>query len=579
MSDKQFVTYKEFGAVGDGVTNDFFKIKAAHDYANLHGIPVVAGDGCYYISDTVVDGAPVTIAIRTDVDFGEARFIIDDTDLSYSDRRSKFPIFTVESEYEKLTLTDEETLSRLYGIGEGTKKLDLELGYPALVIPYNENHAVYNRYGASYAARGGQKSPTREILLIDKDGSIDDSTPFMFNYDTVTKLEIIRIDVKPLTLKGGVFVTRSSRFNIFPVNEATGERDVLYGYFERGIIVKRSYTVLDGLSHYIEGEINVREEKELGIGGPCYHGFFSATTANEVTFKNCVMTGRRCYRRPKGGTGGTYDFSASFINKILLVNCTQSNFYVDTMTGVAPTADAKPENIVLSMAASAVTGTQMCWGIGGTNFCKNMEYHGCKLSRFDAHQGLLNGKIIDSTITFMALTGKGNLILENTHWISPGPGAVNNCMLYLRNDYGATWDGTISLKNCKATVFDGECYLVQHSFINWDYGYSCHFPNILVDNLTLVGRDAGYEISFTSEWKSMGQEPNMHLSETLNVPYKDPDTGEESSKNVNPIVPPEFITIVNNEGGYKYLMTNDLPFFKNTKIDGVTLVEKNERKI
>ena len=133
---KTAVTYEDFGAVGDGVTNDFFKIKAAHDYANLHGIPVVAGDGCYYISDTVVDGAPVTIAIRTDVDFGEARFIIDDTDLSYSDRRSKFPIFTVESEYEKITLTDEETLSRLYGIGEGTKKLDLALGYPALVIPY-----------------------------------------------------------------------------------------------------------------------------------------------------------------------------------------------------------------------------------------------------------------------------------------------------------------------------------------------------------------------------------------------------------------------------------------------------------
>ena len=40
MSEKNFVKYLEFGAVGDGVTNDFAAIKRAHDYANENNIPV-----------------------------------------------------------------------------------------------------------------------------------------------------------------------------------------------------------------------------------------------------------------------------------------------------------------------------------------------------------------------------------------------------------------------------------------------------------------------------------------------------------------------------------------------------------
>ena len=40
MDENRFVTYLEFGAVGDGKTNDFAAIKRAHDYANENNIPV-----------------------------------------------------------------------------------------------------------------------------------------------------------------------------------------------------------------------------------------------------------------------------------------------------------------------------------------------------------------------------------------------------------------------------------------------------------------------------------------------------------------------------------------------------------
>ena len=38
--DKKFVYYSDFGAVGDGVTNDFEAIREAHIYANENHLPV-----------------------------------------------------------------------------------------------------------------------------------------------------------------------------------------------------------------------------------------------------------------------------------------------------------------------------------------------------------------------------------------------------------------------------------------------------------------------------------------------------------------------------------------------------------
>ena len=57
MSDKKYVTYEEFGAKGDGVSDDFFAMKAAHDYANENGLAVKANDSAtYYIHETRLNG-------------------------------------------------------------------------------------------------------------------------------------------------------------------------------------------------------------------------------------------------------------------------------------------------------------------------------------------------------------------------------------------------------------------------------------------------------------------------------------------------------------------------------------------
>ena len=34
QNESTYVRYEDFGAVGDGITNDFFAMKRAHNYAN-----------------------------------------------------------------------------------------------------------------------------------------------------------------------------------------------------------------------------------------------------------------------------------------------------------------------------------------------------------------------------------------------------------------------------------------------------------------------------------------------------------------------------------------------------------------
>ena len=83
MSDKKYVTYEDFGAVGDGVADDFAAIYRAHEYANENHLPVRAkDDATYYIKRPIVDGEIKEIIVKTPTNWGEAHFVIDDREIS-----------------------------------------------------------------------------------------------------------------------------------------------------------------------------------------------------------------------------------------------------------------------------------------------------------------------------------------------------------------------------------------------------------------------------------------------------------------------------------------------------------------
>ena len=71
------VRYSDFGAKGDGKTDDIDAIAATHAFANQHGLLVKADEGATYY----IGGKERTAVIRTDTDFGTAAFIIDDTEV------------------------------------------------------------------------------------------------------------------------------------------------------------------------------------------------------------------------------------------------------------------------------------------------------------------------------------------------------------------------------------------------------------------------------------------------------------------------------------------------------------------
>jgi len=624
------IRYDDFGALGDGRTDDFEAILRAHELANISGQTVMATPGkTYYIKNTRVGGAVRTVPVKTDVVWTGAKFIIDDTEVSVHRADKGYgmggAIFTVTSDYPKKTIYDSAVLLEIAeaGINRNTEYIELgdEFDYPALIIPYNSSHKVYRRRGyTSYAG-----SSMHEVILIDKNGRVSSDTPIMHDYTKLDYIEVYRTDLTPITVEGGEFTTLASRVNCITEKE-NGKRDTLSGYFNRGLNVSRSYTTVKDVKHYIEGEFTLDEQLDedgnIVAVGACYRGFFVASNATDVTFEDCVLTGRRCYPRPQGGTGGTYDFSGAAVNNIVLKNCIQSNFWVNVTDNVISAADEKDVNALPSMASppgviavrdSGSRGSfRMHWGIGGTNFCKNMVYDGCTLSRYDAHEGLYNGKIKDSTVNCISLTGNGLFEVENLRYFAEGTGYGQNVLFILRSDYGYTWEGDIVADGVEANVYTGDgvnIYILQHGYSNWYYGYNSVFPNIELKNLMLYDIKTeellprGTEIhltkvaggskmhlltSHTEAYYSVedkdgdgfvdepvfdinldgvvdpprdtdgnGEDKNTSISYTDIVESgEDYDSGVPSGTyvNFNRVRPPEYIKITDNPGGYVYVM-------------------------
>ena len=74
-----YVTYKQFGAKGDGKTNDYAAIVATHEYANANNKKVKADAGAVYYVDKMDPKNPKGAIIKTDTDWTGAEFIIDDS--------------------------------------------------------------------------------------------------------------------------------------------------------------------------------------------------------------------------------------------------------------------------------------------------------------------------------------------------------------------------------------------------------------------------------------------------------------------------------------------------------------------
>ena len=179
---------------------------------------------------------------------------------------------------------------------------------------------------------------------------------------------------------------------------------------------------------------------------------------------------------------GTYDLGPSDCNRLYMIRVVQSNFFEED--GVTTTK----------------IGAGGFWGIMGSNRCKNLTYEECTLSRFDAHQGTYNAKILNSNVGAITIIGGGTFELIGSKVYTQG-----SSLITLREDYGSTWNGDMFIKDTEMVMpasFSGNAVSILNAFWNeselnspgdkslcdgkHDFGYDCYMPkSVVLDNFTV----------------------------------------------------------------------------------------------
>jgi hypothetical protein len=420
--DSKVVYYSEYGAVGDGVTDDFDAIIKAHDAANKVGVKVRADAGATYY----IGGADKTAQIQTDTDWGDARFIIDDTNVENREAQ----IFNVSSKLPSIQITTVKTLEK------NQKNLDLTLPYNSFVIVTDNTTKRYIRQGIN----PDNGSDQTDVFVVDKNGKVDMKTPIIWDFNNITSMTAYPIDEKKLTVRGGYFTT------------VANQAESRYTYYARGIAITRSNVVIDGLCHVITGE--------LDHGAP-YRGFIMILNCSGGVIQNCKPSGHKTYVTIGDAnvpvSMGSYDVEVSRSAHVTFENCKQINDIHDVSL----------------------------WGIFASNYSKNITFDRVEFSRFDAHMGVTNATIRNSVLGHhgISITGGGVFLVENTK-------VCGTNFILLRGDYGSTFNGEFIIRNCEyvprngapsdAIVVNGY-YSGQH-----DFGYTCYMPEkITIDGLVI----------------------------------------------------------------------------------------------
>jgi len=431
----EFVTYEDFGAVGDGCADDFEAIKKAHEYANLHNLPVKTNAETIYFIGSKLDPA----VIMTDTDWGDSKFVIDDCGAVHDISADIFEIVSRKSEIH--------LLANAYKLGQ--EKLDFKsdelLRGDVFVVAENEKVKNFKRVGLNESDGATQT----DCFIMDQEGKL--LTPLIWDFESFSKLIAYPIDEEKLTVQGGYFTTIAN------------QGPAVYNYYGRGIGVRRSNVHVKGISHFVIAE--------LGQGSP-YRGFLNTNDCAHVTFEDCHLTGHKIYETI-GSAGlpvrmGSYDINCHRSIDVMFLNCRQDDFQDETK-----------------------------WGIFGSNYCKDIIVDGCTFSRVDAHMGVVNLTVKNSTIGWMGIKaiGWGQLTIENT---------IVYCseLLEFRPDYGSHWAGDVLIKdvtwhpiwNQSKIILDEEgdnlppfSAILSENTGEYDFGYICTQPKSLtISNLTVI---------------------------------------------------------------------------------------------
>jgi hypothetical protein len=176
----------------------------------------------------------------------------------------------------------------------------------------------------------------------------------------------------------------------------------------------------------------------------------------------------------------------------------------------------------------------------------------CVFSRFDAHRGVTNATIQNSTLGHMGINaiGNGTFLVEKTT-------VQSRRFVNLRSDYGSTWQGELVIRDSVfVPSFSGSGNIALITGANsgqHDFGYVCYMPErILFENFHID--DSHHPSTYTGPAIFANFNPKMK-DETYIENYPYVKTEEAVLRNVT-------------TASGKPLQISDNPFmFRNVTID------------
>lgn len=599
------VSYADFGAVVDDGKDDIAAIRKAHNYANslakygYTNVTVVADEGEYYIGNQ----GSSSIVIKTNTDWTKATFYLDDQTVANNEGARYTPLFKVASDYDRTILN-----GSFGSLTTASESINYAPGFEALVILVNTTKKNYIRYGSN-ADNGFDQ---QDLVHVDADGNLIKkngkvTTPLLFDMENVNKMEIIRVDDAPITIKGGNFIT----------NYNHGHSYVNYSAYARGVLIQRSNVTFTGATHSIkEGSYERVANAYMGAslkgaanGEAYYTELYKSGTGDAATFTAYFYTGfngdaKDTANRTEdqiikealeftysGKNADGYATYASADGKYTIVEnggtdyITYNNTKVNAFYKGAPLSyfvrAEKANNVTVEDCTFVCPDTFYYMGTGGkmvsmgsyantAGYCDNITWKNCVQSDFYDDKGDVDDKgqmgtnycknmyFIGNTLSrFDAHKGAGNITIEDciinrVNLIGGGDVLIKNTtfqpaadyMVSLREDYGAFWMGDVTFENVTVISEADIVALFKVHHYEHDYGYDTTMPtNVYLKGLTM----------YTKARKNMQLATGNINANKYNV----------TTASVNPYKVTENFIITGEVNGYTYTRDADGKIVRN----------------
>ena len=394
---QSFISLSKKGNGSYKYKDDYYAIKAAHDCANKYNKPVVVTKDTYHVYKPNNE----TISVQTNTYLnGSTIYIHNDEDIyNYMNAH----IYTIEPNSSNKCTAGEKV-----GFTNAFTSLVPNNGKYYVVITEKGGTKVFNRDHGCESGKTCQEVAKWDAYRV-YDGIVQD--PMFWDYkNTTIKYNACPIPSDQLVFQNAII---KSVVNV-DCNKCSDTSK------QRGIAVRRSNTKIYDIDHSFVNSKNkyIHEIKHK------FASFFSIQGAN-VILEQCRVYSMT-YRTSSGGHDSTYDLHLRDAVNVTINNVKMS----------------KADENYNQMKSSSD------WGVSSSHGSKNVTIINSKLNRIDAHKGIYNLMVKDSSVGYYGINivGTGDkkdnkLILDNVTFV------YSSSIVKMRGDYGTTWNGTISFKN------------------------------------------------------------------------------------------------------------------------------------